>query len=125
MQGKIVIDCGNPYVQRDGEMAAIALEIGTGVASAEFLPGVKLVRAFNALSWVEVNEEAHRDGELIAIPIAGDDQEAVAVATQLVIDAGFDPVIVGGLDKAGLFDQGTAVYVKGMTAREMRAELGL
>jgi hypothetical protein len=29
------------------------------------------------------------------------------------------------LDKAGLFDQGTAVYVKGMTAREMRAELGL
>jgi len=125
MQGKIVIDCGNPYVQRDGEMAAIALEKGTGVASAEFLPGVKLVRAFNAVSWVEVNEEAHRDGELIAIPIAGDDQEALAVATQLVIDAGFDPVLVGGLDKAGLFDQGTAVYVKGMTAREMRAELGL
>ncbi|MED6332866.1 MAG: NAD(P)-binding domain-containing protein, partial [Pseudomonadota bacterium] len=58
MQGKIVIDCGNPYVQRDGEMAAVALEKGTGVASAEFLPGVKLVRAFNALSWVEVNEEA-------------------------------------------------------------------
>ena len=42
-----------------------------------------------------------------------------------MIDAGFDPVLVGGLDKARLFDQGTAVYVKGMTAREMRAELGL
>jgi hypothetical protein len=40
---------------------------------------------------------AHREGELIAIPIAGDDQEALAVATQLVIDAGFDPVLVGRL----------------------------
>ena len=54
MQGKIVIDCGNPYVQRDGEMAADALERGTGETSSEFLPGVRLVRAFNALSWREV-----------------------------------------------------------------------
>ena len=125
MQGKIVIDCGNPYVRRDGEMAALALEKGTGIASAEFFPGVRLVRAFNALSWTEVNEQAHRDGELIAIPIAGDDAEAVAVATQLVIDSGFDPVVVGGLERAREFDQGTEVYVKGMTAREMRAALGL
>ncbi|NKB35111.1 MAG: NADP oxidoreductase [Pseudomonadales bacterium] len=125
MQGKIVIDCGNPYVQRDGEMAAAALAIGTGVASTEFLPGVRLVRAFNALSWREVQDEAHRDGERIAIPIAGDDQEAVAVATQLVIDSGFDPVVVGGLDRAREFDQGSDVYVKGMTTREMRAALDL
>lgn len=125
MQGKIVIDCGNPYVGRDGEMAAVALEKGTGVASAEFFPGVRLIRAFNALSWTEVNDQAHRDGELIAIPIAGDDAEGVAVATQLVIDAGFDPVVVGSLERAREFDQGTEVYVKGMTAREMRAALGL
>lgn len=125
MQGKIVIDCGNPYVRRDGEMAAVALEKGTGIASAEFFPGVRLVRAFNAVSWTEVNEQAHRDGELIAIPIAGDDAEALTVTRQLVIDAGFDPVIVGGLARAREFDQGTDVYVKGMTAREMRAALGL
>ena len=125
MQGKVVIDCGNPYVQRDGEIAADALERGTGVTSAEYLPGVRLVRAFNALSWREVQNEAHREGELIAIPIAGNDDEAVAVATQLVIDCGFDPVVVGGLDRARDFDQGTDVYVKGMTAREMREVLGL
>ena len=125
MQGKVVIDCGNPYVQRDGEIAADALERGTGITSAEYLPGVRLVRAFNALSWREVQNEAHREGELIAIPIAGNDEEAVAVATQLVIDCGFDPVVVGGLDRARDFDQGTDVYVKGMTAREMREVLGL
>jgi predicted dinucleotide-binding enzyme len=125
VQGKIVIDCGNPYVGRDGEMAAEALAKGTGIASAEFFPGVRLVRAFNAVSWTEVTDQAHRDGELIAIPIAGDDVEGVSVATQLVIDAGFDPVLVGGLEKAREFDQGTDVYVKGLTAREMRAALGL
>ena len=125
MQGKIVIDCGNPVERRDGPMAADAIAKGTGVASAEFFPGVRLVRAFNALSYREVEQEAHRDGELIGIPLAGDDAEAVAVTTQLIVDAGFDPVFVGGLERAREFDRGTDVYVKGMTAREMRAVLGL
>ena len=72
-----------------------------------------------------MHDEAHRKGERIAIPIAGDDQEAVDVTTQLVFDSGFDPVIVGGLERAREFDQGTDVYVKGMTAREMRSALDL
>lgn len=125
MQGKIVIECGNPVEDRDGPMAADAIARGTGVASAEFLPGVRLVRAFNAVSFVAVNREAHRQGELIGIPVAGDDAEAVAVASQLVSDAGFDPVVVGGLARAREFDRGTEVYVKGMTARELRAALNL
>ena len=125
MQGKIVIDCGNPYPGRDGEMATAALAKGTGIASAEFLPGVRLVRAFNAISYRSVQQKHHREGELVAIPIAGDDQEAVAVASNLVIDAGFDPVVVGSLERAREFDQGSAVYVKDMTAAELRAALNL
>ena len=125
MQGKIVIDCGNPYPRRDGEMATEALAKGTGVASAEFLPGVTLVRAFNAIGYRSVHEKHHRAGELVAIPIAGDDAEAVAVTTQLVIDAGFDPVVVGPLARAREFDQGTAVYVQDLTAAELRAALNL
>ena len=39
MRGKVVIECGNPYPRRDGPMAEEALAKGTGVASAEFLPG--------------------------------------------------------------------------------------
>ena len=125
MRGKIVIECGNPVPERDGPMADEAIAKGTGVASAEFLPGVRLVRAFNAISFIAVNREAHRDGELIGIPIAGDDAEAVAVATRLVVDSGFDPVFVGGLDRARDFDRGTNVYVKGMTASQIRETLGI
>ena len=125
MRGKIVIDCGNPVARRDGPMADAALTKGTGVATAEFFPDVRLARAFNAVSFIEVNREAHRDGELIGIPFAADDTEAIAVTRQLIADAGFDPVFVGGLARAREFDRGTEVYVKGMTAREIREILGL
>lgn len=125
MAGKIVIDCSNPYPRRDGPMATEALAKGTGVASAEFLPGVRLVRAFNAIGYQSVNQKHHRTGELVAIPVAGDDPEAVRVVSQLVVDAGFDPVVVGGLEQARRFDQGSSVYVKDLTGRELRAALNL
>ncbi len=125
LEGKVVIDLANPREDRDGPMAREALERGTGVASAEYLPGVRLVRAFNAMSFVMVRDEAHRDGERIGVPIAGDDPAAVATAERLVRDAGFDPVVVGPLSAARRFDAGTNVYVRGMTAAELREALDL
>ena len=125
MQGKIVIDCGNPSPSCDGEMATEALAKGTGVASAEFLPGVRLVRAFNAIGYQSVHANHHRTGELVAIPIAGDDPEPIAVTSNLVIDAGFEPVVVGSLARAKDFDQRNAVYVQDLTAAELRAALQL
>ena len=125
MKGKIVIDVGNPRVDRDGPMAADALKKGTGVASAEYLPGVRLVRALNALSFVQVERDAHRAGEKLGIPVAGDDPEAVATVVRLVEDAGFEPVVVGGLARAREFDAGTPVYVKGMTAAQLKTALKL
>lgn len=125
LKGKVVIECGNPREDRDGPMAAAAMTKGTGVASAEFLPGTRLVRALNALSFVQVERDAHRSGEKLGVPVAGDDQAAVKTVAQLVTDAGFDPVIVGGLSRAKEFDRDTAVYVKGLTARQIREALKL
>ena len=125
MKGKIVIDVGNPRADRDGPMATEALKKGTGIASAEYLPGVRLVRALNALSFVQVEREAHRAGEKLGIPVAGDDKQAVDTVVQLVTDAGFDPVVVGGLARAREFDAGTPVYVKGLTAAQLKTALKL
>src|SRR3984885_1188538 len=119
LAGKIGLDTGNPYPERDGDMALEARRKGTGVASAQFLPGVKLARAFNAINYRSLESEAHRAGELVAIPIAGDDPRAVAVTSQLVKDAGFEPVVVGALSSAKLFDVGTPVYVQLLTAKEL------
>ncbi len=126
MRGKIVIDCGNPRADRDGPMADDAIARGTGVASAEYLPGVRLVRALNTLSFRMVERDAHREGERIGVPIAGDDREAVETTVGLVEDAGFDPVVVvGPLSRAREFDRGTDVYVTGMTAAQIREALGI
>ena len=125
LKSKVVLDTGNPYPERDGEMAEEARRKGTGVASAEFLPGVRLVRAFNAISYRNLRSEARRSGELVGIPIAADDQKALDVAARLVRDAGFEPVIVGPLSKAKLFDVGSPVYTQLLTAKELKARLGL
>jgi hypothetical protein len=125
LAGKIVLDPCNPYPQRDGEMAVEARRKGTGVASAEFLPGVRLVRAFNAINSGDLKHEAHRKGEPIAIPLAGDDPQALQVAQRLVIDAGFAPVVVGPLSRAREFDVGTDVYTRLLTAPQLRQALGL
>src|SRR5438874_725150 len=125
LKGKVVLDTGNPYPERDGEMAIEARRKGTGVASAEFLPGVRLARAFNAISYRNLRSEAHRTGELVGIPIAADDQQALDLAARLVRDAGFEPVVVGPLAKAKMFDVGSPVYTQLLTARELRARLGM
>jgi predicted dinucleotide-binding enzyme len=125
LAGKIVLDTANPYPQRDGDMANEARRVGTGVASPRYLPGVRLVRAFNAINSNDLARDAHRPAPLIAIPLAGDDPEALAVAQQLVRDAGFEPVVVGSLARAHEFDVGTPVYTQLMTAPQLRQALGL
>ena len=125
LRGKVVLDPGNPYPSRDGDMAYEARRKGTGVADAEFFPGVRLVRAFNSLPYWDLQSEAHRAGEKAAIPLAADDARALKIAEQLVRDAGFEPVVVGPLARAREFDVGTAVYGRAHTARELREALGL
>lgn len=125
IRGKIVLDASNPIPGRDGDMAKAALAKGTGVASPEFLPGTRLVRAYNEVGFAVMRDEAHRAGEKIGIPLAGDDAEAVKTAVRLVRDAGHEPVVVGGLARAREFDYGSAVFGKPMTAAELRSALGL
>lgn len=125
LAGKVVLETGNPYPSRDGEMAVAAQIKGMGLASAEYLPGVRLVRAFNTIPSSALRSEAHRAGDRVAIPLASDDAEALAVASRLVKDAGFEPVVVGPLARAKDFDIGTAVYARALTARELRKALGM
>jgi len=125
IKGKIVLDACNPIPARDGDMAKEALAKGTGVASPQFLPGARIVRAYNEVGYTRMRDEAHRAGERLGIPLAGDDAQAVKMAVRLVQDAGHEPVVVGGLARAREFDYGTPVFGRPMTAAELRKALGL
>ena len=120
LAGKIVLDAGNAVPSRDGEISKEARELGIGLTSAKYLPKARIVRAFNTLSYSVLASNAHRRGERMAIPIAGDDKEALAVASKLIQDAGFDPVIIGSLQSAKLFARGGPLYGQQITAREMQ-----
>lgn len=125
LKGKVVLETGNPFPGRDGEMAHAARTKGTGLASAEFLPGVRLVRAFSPVGAYSLQSGAHRKGEKIAIPLAGDDKAALEIASRLVREAGFEPVVVGDLKNAKKFDVGSSVFGQALTAKELRQRLGL
>jgi 8-hydroxy-5-deazaflavin:NADPH oxidoreductase len=121
--GKIVIDAGNAVLARDGEIAKPARENGVGLTSAKLLAGARIVRAFNILSFRKVANLSNRPEGRIAIPMAGDDEEALKVASGLVRDAGFDPVILGSLQRSKVFEQGGPLYGQEISAQEMRERL--
>jgi predicted dinucleotide-binding enzyme len=125
IKGKVLLDTCNPIPTRDGDMAIEAKAKGTGIASPQLLPGARLVRAFNSVGYAMLQSEAHRVGERVAIPLAGDDAEALATALRLVQEAGFEGVVVGSLARAKEFDPGTPVFGKALTAADLRRGLGI
>ena len=121
--GKIVIDAGNAVIARDGEIAKPARDNGVGLTSAKLFPGARIVRAFNILGSGRVASLSNRPEGRVAIPMAGDDPEALKVASALVRDAGFEPVILGSLQRSKVFEQGGPLYGAQMSAQEMREKL--
>lgn len=108
LAGKVVIDTCNPFPHRDGEIADWAREKGAGLASAELLPGARLVRAFNAIGAARMGS-AYQEPGRVGMPIAGDDSQALEVASGLIREIGYAPVIIGGLAMGKYLVPGTVL----------------
>lgn len=106
IKGKVVIDACNPFVWRDGEIATKAREKGAGLMSMELLPGARIVRAFNAIGYVNMGA-AHKQPGRIGMPIAGNDAGAIATASRLIRDIGYEPVLIGNLEMGKYLMPGT------------------
>lgn len=122
---KIVLDACNPIAARDGDIAKEAMTNGIGQTSMKYLPGTRLVRAFNPVGYRNFEGEASAHaGEKLGMPIAGDDEDAIAVASRLARDAGVEPVVVP-LAKASAFAPGTPLFGKPVPVSELRKQLGV
>jgi predicted dinucleotide-binding enzyme len=106
LNGKVVIDACNPFPGRDGEIATRAREKGAGLTTAELLPGARIVRAFNAIGAARMGAAIESPGK-IGMPFAADEEKAIARASELIRDVGFEPVLVGGLDMGKYLMPGT------------------
>lgn len=125
MKGKVMLDACNAVSSRDGAVAEEVEQNGIGVTTQRYFPGVRIVRAFNTMSYMVFAREANRPDPKLAIPIAGDDPQALQIAASLVRDAGFDPVTVGTLADARRFQRGQAGYGQQVTAAELKQKLSL
>lgn len=122
LKGKIVLDTGNAYERRDGDLAREASQHpqgSAGWAAAKF-PGTRWVKAFNTVNFRTLESEAHRQGDRVGIPLASDDPQALDTAAALARDAGFDPVIVGALARGKEFEPNSRPYNTGMSGPELR-----
>jgi predicted dinucleotide-binding enzyme len=124
----VIIDTGNYYPARDGQMA----EIDSGLTESGWVSqviGRPVVKAFNniaAHSLLTRGVPAGTAGR-IALPIAGDDPGAKKTAMDLIEELGFDAVDAGTLADSWRQQPGTPVYAQdldkpGVEAALMRAE---
>jgi 8-hydroxy-5-deazaflavin:NADPH oxidoreductase len=126
LAGKVVLDTGNAYENRDGDAARQATRHPRGSAgwAAQMFPDARWVKAFNTVYFKTLDREAHRAGNRVGIPLAGDDRDALETAAGLARDAGFDPVIIGPLERGREFEPGTSPYNTGMSGRQLRVLFG-
>lgn len=122
LRGRIVLDAGNANRSRLFEETR---RDGIGVTSARYLPGARIVRAFNAANHRLFTDNAGRSAPRMAIPIAGDDAQALAVARSLIEAAGFDVLVVGGLKDSDRFAMGTDGFGHVLAVDELAAKLGV
>ena len=100
-------------------LAKKVLVIDVSNPTAKLLPGAHIVRAFNAIGSAKLWTDAHRQGELVGVPIAGDDPHAIDIASSLIREIGFDPVVIGGLAMGKYLVPGTPLGGE-HTAAEIR-----
>ena len=109
MDGRVMIDAANSFRQQQVILRSLA----------DAFPRARWVRAFNSLSASIMADDNHRDPPWVVF-LSGD-EEAKPVVAQLVRDAGFDPVDLGGIDDSRLQDPGSALWLNLLTHNQATA----
>ena len=126
LAGKIVLDTNNYYWERDGHIPALDAGEATtsGLLQAQ-MPSSKVAKAFNNIFASEITTTGTPAGTAgrRALGTASDFPEAIAVATSVYDDLGFDTVSAGGLDESWRLERDRPGYGTQQTADEMRANL--
>jgi len=126
-EGKVVIDTNNYYPQRDGHFPELDDDSMTSSELLQgHLPSAHVVKAFNAIQSQHLADLGRPSGDpaRIAIPIAGDHDDAKKCVMQLIDEIGFDPVDTGDLGSSRVFQPGAVLYGADLTADKVRATLG-
>jgi predicted dinucleotide-binding enzyme len=101
LAGRIVIDTTNQF----GPGGVLDLGRTAARHNADRMPGARYTKCFNTLTAGFQAQAATRSGDARVVQwICGDDPEAKAVVGQLVEDAGYVPVDLGGIDACAVME---------------------
>ena len=103
LEGKIIVDPSNPIAPNStgGFDKTIGVEESAGEINASLLPiGAKLAKALGTLGAASLAGASGQKPEPAVLFYATDDQSIDPVIEELIIDAGFDPLRVGGIDQS-------------------------
>lgn len=110
LAGKIVIDVTNPLVFEGDRDVEVPVPHSGAELIQSWLPGARLVKAFNAVNY-RVMAEPARAGGPVTIPIAGDDEQAKQRVARLVEKLGFEAFDAGRLANARYLEGMALLYV--------------
>ncbi|MFD4432683.1 NADPH-dependent F420 reductase [Nocardia sp. NPDC058497] len=115
---KVVIDCTNAFLPDEaapeGVTAFILSEDAVAERIAAGAPKAHVVKAFNLLAAeVWAGEDRIFDGVRLAVPLCGDNPEAVETVSALAEDLALQPFPAGGLHQARYLEA-TSVFTVGL-----------
>lgn len=120
LDGKIVLDACNPPWDPSHPLAIECAAHGVGATTQRIFAQSRVVRCFSAVDATDIEASYWRSSGKLGVPLAGDDPEAVAIAAQLVYDAGCEPLIVGGLATGVSFQRNTRPFRANTTLEKLR-----
>jgi predicted dinucleotide-binding enzyme len=110
LEGKIIVDCNNPLIWKDGPIWAPPPEGSLAAAIAKAAPGARVVKGWNTFG-AEFHGDPNVGGRPLEVMLAGDDAAAKQTLIEIGTKAGYRPIDAGPLRNAAVLENVAILWI--------------